>query len=56
MSGKRALEVHMTPESERLLDEGMENLDQVMTTDELRPQKLANANRKAISVKSDDDE
>ena len=29
-------QVQMTPELERLLDEGLENLDQARTTDELR--------------------
>ena len=33
---RRGLEVLMTPELERLLDEGLENLDQARTTDELR--------------------
>lgn len=33
---RRGAEVEMTPELERLLDEGLENLDQVKTTDELR--------------------
>lgn len=33
---RRGMEVVMTPELERLLDEGMENLDQARTTDELR--------------------
>ena len=31
-----ALKVIMTPQLEKLLDEGMEDLDQAMTTDELR--------------------
>jgi len=30
------MEVVMTPELERLLDEGLENLEQSKTTDELR--------------------
>ena len=33
---RQGLEVVMTPELERLLDEGLENLDQAKTTDELR--------------------
>ena len=33
---KPAFEVHMTPELERLLDEGMEDLEQAKTTEELR--------------------
>ena len=33
---RQGMEVVMTPELERLLDEGMENLDQAKTTDELR--------------------
>ena len=33
---RRGAEVVMTPELERLLDEGLENLDQAKTTDELR--------------------
>jgi putative addiction module CopG family antidote len=33
---RQGLEVVMTPELERLLDEGLENLDQARTTDELR--------------------
>ena len=33
---QQAGEVVMTPELERLLDEGLENLDQSKTTDELR--------------------
>ena len=33
---RRGLEVVMTPELERLLDEGLENLDQARTTEELR--------------------
>jgi len=32
------MEVVMTPELERLLDEGLENLEQARTTDELRRQ------------------
>ena len=35
-SRRRGMEVVMTPELERLLDEGLENLDQARTTDELR--------------------
>ena len=35
-SRRRRMEVVMTPELERLLDEGLENLDQARTTDELR--------------------
>src|ERR1017187_1859642 len=33
---RKGMEVVMTPELERLLDEGLENLDQAKTTDELR--------------------
>jgi Arc/MetJ-type ribon-helix-helix transcriptional regulator len=33
---RQGLEVVMTPGLERLLDEGLENLDQILTTDELR--------------------
>lgn len=33
---REGLEVVMTPELERLLDEGLENLEQARTTDELR--------------------
>jgi Arc/MetJ-type ribon-helix-helix transcriptional regulator len=33
---RRGVEVVMTAELERLLDEGLENLDQAKTTDELR--------------------
>ena len=33
---RQGMEVVMTPELERLLDEGLENLDQAATTDELR--------------------
>ena len=33
---RQGKEVVMTPELERLLDEGLENLDQARTTDELR--------------------
>jgi len=33
---RRGLEVVMTPELERLLDEGLEDLDQARTTDDLR--------------------
>jgi len=33
---RRGMEVVMTPELERLLDEGLENLEQSKTTDELR--------------------
>ena len=36
---RQGLEVFMTPELERLLDEGLENLDQAKSTDELRRQK-----------------
>ena len=36
---RQGMEVVMTPELERLLDEGMENLDQARTTDELRVRK-----------------
>lgn len=32
-----SFEVVMAPDLERLLDEGMEDLDAAMTTDELRP-------------------
>jgi hypothetical protein len=32
------MDVVMTPELERLLDEGLENLDRAKTTDELRRQ------------------
>ncbi len=35
-SRRQGKEVVMTPELERLLDEGLENLDQARTTDELR--------------------
>ena len=35
---RQGLEVEMTPELERLLDEGLENLDQAKTTDALRCQ------------------
>jgi putative addiction module CopG family antidote len=35
-SRRQGMEVVMTPELERLLDEGLENLDQATTTDELR--------------------
>ncbi|HZL78398.1 MAG TPA: hypothetical protein VFC17_06060 [Candidatus Limnocylindrales bacterium] len=35
-SRRQGMEVVMTPELERLLDEGLENLDQAKTTDELR--------------------
>jgi Arc/MetJ-type ribon-helix-helix transcriptional regulator len=35
---RRGAEVLMTPELERLLDEGMENLEQAKTTDDLRRQ------------------
>jgi Arc/MetJ-type ribon-helix-helix transcriptional regulator len=35
-SRRQGMEVVMTPELERLLDEGLENLDQSKTTDELR--------------------
>jgi Arc/MetJ-type ribon-helix-helix transcriptional regulator len=33
---RRGVEVVMTPELERLLDEGLENLDQAKTTEDLR--------------------
>jgi Arc/MetJ-type ribon-helix-helix transcriptional regulator len=33
---RQGLEVVMTPELERLLDEGLENADQAKTTDQLR--------------------
>ncbi len=33
---RQGAEVVMTPELERLLDEGLENLDQAKTSDELR--------------------
>ncbi len=33
---REGAELVMTPELERLLDEGLENLDQAKTTDELR--------------------
>ena len=33
---RQGLELVMTPELERLLDEGLENLDQARTTDDLR--------------------
>jgi putative addiction module CopG family antidote len=33
---RQGVEVVMTPELERLLDEGLENLDQASTTDKLR--------------------
>jgi Arc/MetJ-type ribon-helix-helix transcriptional regulator len=33
---RQGLEIVMTPELERLLDEGLENLDQAKTTAELR--------------------
>ena len=36
VSGHQGLEVVMTPGLERLLDEGLENLDQAKTTDALR--------------------
>jgi putative addiction module CopG family antidote len=35
-SRREGMEVTMTTELERLLDEGLENLDQAKTTDELR--------------------
>ena len=35
---RRGLEVTMTPELERLLDEGLEDLEHAKTTDELRHQ------------------
>ena len=37
-SRRQGMEVVMTPELERLLDEGLENLAQSKTTDELRRQ------------------
>jgi Arc/MetJ-type ribon-helix-helix transcriptional regulator len=33
---RQGMEVVMTPELERLLDEGLENLEQAKTTDDLR--------------------
>ncbi len=39
VAGRRGLEVIMTSELERLLDEGLENLGQGRTTDELRERK-----------------
>ena len=33
---RQGMEIVMTPELERLLDEGLENLDQAKTTDKLR--------------------
>jgi Arc/MetJ-type ribon-helix-helix transcriptional regulator len=35
-SRRQGTEIVMTPELERLLDEGLENLDQARTTDDLR--------------------
>jgi hypothetical protein len=35
-SRRQGMEVVLTPELERLLDEGLENLEQFKTTDELR--------------------
>ena len=35
---RQCMDVVMTPELERLLDEGLENLDRAKTTDELRRQ------------------
>ncbi len=35
-SRRQGIEVVMTPELERLLDEGLENLEQAKTTEELR--------------------
>ena len=35
-SRRQGIDVVMTPELERLLDEGLENLEQLKTTDELR--------------------
>lgn len=35
-SRRKGMEVVMTPELERLLDEGLENLDQAKTSNELR--------------------
>ena len=37
-SRRQGMEVEMMPELERLLDEGLENLDQAKTTDALRCQ------------------
>jgi Arc/MetJ-type ribon-helix-helix transcriptional regulator len=37
-SRRQGMDVVMTPELERLLDEGLENLEQARTTDELRRQ------------------
>jgi hypothetical protein len=36
LAGRDGLDVSMTPGLARLLDEGLENLDQAKTTDELR--------------------
>ena len=36
---RQGMEVTMTPELERLLDEGLENLDRARTTDEIRSAK-----------------
>jgi putative addiction module CopG family antidote len=36
---RQGLEVVMTPELERLLDEGLENLDRAKTTEDLRGKK-----------------
>lgn len=38
LAGHQGLEVVMSPQLELLLDEGLENLDQAKTTDELRRQ------------------
>ena len=38
LAGHQGMEVVMSPQLERLLDEGLENLDQAKTTDELRRQ------------------
>jgi hypothetical protein len=36
VTGEASFEVFMTPELERLLDEGLENLDQARTTGDIR--------------------
>ena len=38
LTGHQGMEVVMSPQLERLLDEGLENLDQAKTTDDLRRQ------------------
>jgi hypothetical protein len=38
LSGRQGMEVVMTPALERLLNEGLENLDEAKTTGELRRQ------------------